>query len=83
MAAGVPVVSTRVSGIPELVHHGRTGLLADPRDARGLRDAIERTLADPHAARERTFAGRRLVEQEFDLEAIAGRMVGVFVDGTG
>jgi glycosyltransferase involved in cell wall biosynthesis len=81
MAAGVPVVSTRVSGIPELVIDGETGLLADPQDAPGLREAIERTLAHPLAARERTIAGRRLVEEEFDLEAIAGRMVGVFVDG--
>src|SRR5512133_751633 len=47
MATGCPVVSTRVSGIPELVEDERTGLLVEPRDAAQLADAIQRLLADP------------------------------------
>ncbi len=47
MASGLPVVSTRHTGIPELVEDGVTGMLADERDAKGLADAIERIYADP------------------------------------
>jgi colanic acid/amylovoran biosynthesis glycosyltransferase len=78
LASGVPVVSTRVSGIPELVHDGVTGLLADAEDAEGLRRAIERTLADPAAAEARAEAGRRLVEREFDIDAAGRRLVELF-----
>jgi glycosyltransferase involved in cell wall biosynthesis len=78
MACGVPVVSTRVSGIPELVRDGETGLLAEPGDAASLRDAIERTLADPSAAEARARAGRRLVEREFEIESVTRRLVDLF-----
>ena len=78
MASGVPVVSTRVSGIPELVRDGETGLLTDPEDSSGLRAAIERTLADPDAARARAVRGREIVEREFDIDAAARRLVGLF-----
>ena len=74
LAAGVPTVSTRLSGIPELVRDGETGLLAEPGDAASLRDAIARTLADPAAAGRRAAAGRALVEREFDIRATGGRM---------
>ena len=46
MAAGVPVISTTTTGIPELVVDGETGLLAPPRDAVALADAIERLMSD-------------------------------------
>ncbi|MEJ7892822.1 MAG: glycosyltransferase family 4 protein [Solirubrobacteraceae bacterium] len=47
LACGVPVVATRLSGIPELVVDGETGLLAEPSDVAGIADALQRTLADP------------------------------------
>ena len=66
-ACGVPVVSTPVSGIPELVKHGRTGLLAPPRDPAALAEAIDLLFRSPEL-RERLRAGARaLVEAEFDL----------------
>jgi len=67
MAHGVPVVATRLSGIPELVRDGRTGVLAEPADADSLRRALEGVLADPEAARRRAEEARRLVEAEFTL----------------
>ena len=42
MAAGVPVVATRVEGVPETIRHGRDGLLAEPGDAHDLAEAIRR-----------------------------------------
>jgi colanic acid/amylovoran biosynthesis glycosyltransferase len=66
MASGTPVVSTQVSGIPELVEDGVTGLLAPPGDAAALADCLERMLADPGLRRRLAIAGRGRVELEFD-----------------
>jgi glycosyltransferase involved in cell wall biosynthesis len=66
MAAGVPVVSSRVSGIPELVEHGKTGLLVESGDATALADAIERLLRDPAECRELAVAARRKIETSFE-----------------
>jgi glycosyltransferase involved in cell wall biosynthesis len=66
-ACGVPVVSTPVSGIPELVQHGRTGLLVRPRDRVALAEAIDVLLQSPALREELRVRARRLVEAEFDL----------------
>ena len=78
MAVGLPVVSTRVSGIPELVVHGRSGLLADPGDARGLARCVEQLIADPVAARQMAVEARRTVEREFDIAAEARKLLSAF-----
>lgn len=78
LAAGVPTVTTRLSGIPELVRDGETGLLAEPSDAAGLASALARTLADSDAAVERAAAGRRLVEAEFDVRTSGARLAALF-----
>jgi glycosyltransferase involved in cell wall biosynthesis len=44
MALGLPAIATRYSGIPEIVEHGETGILVEPRDADALADAIEHFL---------------------------------------
>lgn len=67
MALRVPVVSTRVSGIPELVEHDLTGLLADERDPLGLADALERLLTDRELSERLAEAGRNRVVEQFDL----------------
>lgn len=66
MAMGVPVVSTGVSGIPELIQDGENGLLARPRDAASLADAIERLMSDQDDARRLAEAARRTIETEFE-----------------
>ena len=83
LAAGIPVVATRLSGIPEIIRDGETGVLAEPADAGSLTRALAAVVADPEAARRRAAAGRRLVEQEFDLGMTAGRIAGLLVDPTG
>ncbi len=65
MAAGVPVVASRVSGIPEVVVDGVTGWLVPPEDPAALALALAEVLADPAAARRRGEAGRRRVEERF------------------
>ena len=66
MAAGLPVVSTRVSGIPELVEDGHTGLLVGPKDPAALADAIERLLNDPAKSQSLAVAARRKMEDSFE-----------------
>jgi len=65
MASGLPVVSTTVSGLPECVDHGVTGLLVPERQPRALADAIGLLLSRPEMARALGRAGRAKVEREF------------------
>ena len=67
MASEVPVVASALSGIPELVEDGRTGLLVPERDPRALAAAIRRVHDDPGGARERAAAGRERVLEAYDL----------------
>jgi glycosyltransferase involved in cell wall biosynthesis len=65
MEAGLPVIASRVSGIPEVVADGQTGWLVPPEDPERLAGALAAALADPDEARRRGEAGRRRVEDEF------------------
>jgi glycosyltransferase involved in cell wall biosynthesis len=78
MAAGVPVVASRLTGVPELVHDGETGLLVEPGDVPGLADRLAELLAAPDAAVGRAAAGRYLVEHEFSLASSAAHLAMLF-----
>ncbi len=69
------MVATGVSGIPELVHHGENGLLAEERDAPGLAAAIERLLINERLRRQLAEAGRDSVVRNFDSRAHVGDVV--------
>ena len=71
MAAGVPVVATRVGGSPEAVQDGVTGFLVPTRDPVALARAIDMLLSDPDRGRRMGAAGRRLMAEEFSLESMA------------
>jgi len=68
MAMGLPVVSTRISAIPELVDDGANGLLVPQRDVRALADALERLLEDRGLRRKLGHAAREKVRRSFDAE---------------
>jgi len=78
LATGLPVIASRLSGIPELVRDGETGVLVRPGDAGDLALALRGVLGDPGAAEQRARAGRLLIEEEFDIERSAERMLEVF-----
>jgi glycosyltransferase involved in cell wall biosynthesis len=78
MLAGVPVVATRTGGIPEVVRHLETGLLAAPGDPADLARQIAVALADRAGARERARRGRALVEREFTAEAMVEGTLAVY-----
>ena len=65
MEASVPVVASRVSGIPEVVEDGRTGWLVPPEEPASLAAALSAALDDPAAASRRGAAGRRLLAERF------------------
>lgn len=65
MASGVPVVATAISGIPELIDDGTTGLLCEPESDEALADALKRLLADPELRQRLCENGRGKVEAEF------------------
>jgi colanic acid/amylovoran biosynthesis glycosyltransferase len=78
MAAGAPVVSTRVSGIPELIEDQREGLLVAPQDPRALADALARLLDDGALRRRLAVAGRAKIEREFDAAREANKLLELF-----
>ena len=74
MRMGVPVVSTDISGIPELVRAGETGLLVPPRDPEALAQAIAAQLADLPQAKAMASRAERHVIERFDLRINAQRL---------
>jgi len=74
MANGCTVVTTAVSGIPELVEDDVNGLVVAERDAAGLADALQRLLGDSPLRRRLAVAGRARVEREFDAQTEARRL---------
>jgi len=79
LARGVPVVSTDVVGIGELVTDGETGLLVGPEDAGALAGALDRLLTDPVLAARLGNAGRRRGHHRFRPEDSTRALVDVFV----
>ncbi|MGM0627526.1 MAG: glycosyltransferase, partial [Candidatus Fermentibacterota bacterium] len=82
-AMGVPIVSARLSGIPELVVHGETGLLADPGDPGSLADSLQ-WAADHPAEMERMAArGRKRAAEMFDSAAGARAVLSMMEETAG
>ncbi len=78
MASGVPVVSTTVSGIPELVESGCDGLLVPPGNPAMLADALDQILLDPNLGANLARAGRAKVSQRFSVDSSAAQLVRLF-----
>ena len=68
MASGLPVVATAVGGIPELISHGRSGLLVPPGDIAALNHALAMVLDDPRLAERLGAAARLRIQAGFSFE---------------
>lgn len=81
LACEVPVVSTRISGIPELVEDGVTGLLVAPEDPVALANALQRLANDPELGIRLGQAGREKVLREFDLKDNTAMLAQLMIGG--
>lgn len=77
-ACGLPLVVTRLGGLPECVVDGETGLIVSPGEHIELANAIQKLLDDPDSARKMGENGRRRCEREFSLAIQEERLLKVF-----
>jgi glycosyltransferase involved in cell wall biosynthesis len=80
MDAGLPVVATRVGGIPDLIDDGVEGLLVEPQDPDGLGEAIARVLDDPQEAERMGERGRERRRREFDIDVMVENLQNLYLE---
>ena len=68
LACGLPVVSTRHGGIPEVITHGTQGLLVDEYDVAGMAEAMAELLASPEKRKAMGEAGRARIEEAYSMD---------------
>ena len=78
MACGVPCITTRITGIPELIRSADEGLLVTPADAEALAGAIVQLMSAPHLRHKIRLAARARVLQSYDLERNVARLAALF-----
>jgi len=78
MACGLPVVASRVGGIPEVVQEGVTGLMPPPSDAEALARALAVYVDDPQLAARHGAAGRERVEKSNSIAAMVAGYAGLY-----
>lgn len=78
MAMGVPVIATRISAIPELVHDNQTGLLVPPRDPAALADAMTRLIRDTGLRSRIIPAARKRVQTDFDNRMLSRELATLY-----
>ena len=79
MAVGLPVITTAVSGIPELVDNNQNGLLYQPHDVEGISTGIIELLGNAEKRRQLGGAGSKKVREQFDITQAARRLKALFV----
>ncbi|MFA5029349.1 MAG: glycosyltransferase family 4 protein [Patescibacteria group bacterium] len=68
MAAGLPIVATRIGGIPEIIKDGKTGLLSEPGNSAKLAEKIKQVIADPALAKKMAEQARLAVINDFSFQ---------------
>jgi L-malate glycosyltransferase len=77
-AAGLPVVASRVGGLPDLIEHNRTGILVEPKDPKALAQAVIEVLQDPAKARDMGQMARLSVEKHYGAEQMVAKTVELY-----
>lgn len=78
MASGLPIIATRVGGIPELIRSGTEGILVNPASAGEIREALEYFTDNPEALDEMGLAGRRRIEDKYTWSTIASAYARIY-----
>lgn len=84
LATGLPVIATKHSGIPELVQEGKSGFLVPERDVDALIEKLEYLIEHSEIWQEMGSAGRRYVEENYDIRKLNDRLVEIYqklIDG--
>jgi len=71
----LPVISSRLSGIPELVQDGVSGILTEPGDAEGIANALQKLREHPALRSEMGKSGRAFIRESFDLKKNARKLI--------
>lgn len=80
MAAGLPIIGTKVGGIPDFLKGGETGLFAKVDDPKDLAEKIELLFSDEALRQKLIQNGRRLVEEKYQWSQVANRMKKIFTE---
>ena len=83
MAAGTPVVATRMGAVPEIVRDGMDGFLVEPEDIQALARSIARMLSDRGLAEELAAQAQLRARERFDLERMTREMEEVYQEVVG
>ena len=78
LAWGLPVISTRHSGIPEIIHDGETGLLVPERDTDALTEKLEYLIEHPELWPEMAQKGRTYIEEHYDIDKLNNQLVDIY-----
>jgi glycosyltransferase involved in cell wall biosynthesis len=78
LVSGVPVVATRVGGLPDLIQEQKTGWLVPARNPEALAGAILEALENPAEARRRATEGQKLAKNLFDVENVGREVAGIY-----
>jgi glycosyltransferase involved in cell wall biosynthesis len=79
MQAGVPVVAFGVGGIPDVLEHRHSGLLATPTDCADLTRQLDTLLSEPKLARQLRDNAKRTQQDRYDLKALAERWSQLYI----
>jgi glycosyltransferase involved in cell wall biosynthesis len=74
LSCGVPVISTNVGGIPELIDHNQDGYLVAPQNSEAIADAVMSLTKDPQLQRQFSGAGRVKIIEKFNSDISAIRL---------
>ena len=78
MALGIPVVATKVEGVPEVLEHGTSGLLAEPGSSTNLAQQIQRLFVEPHLLEELSDNGYQRQQTRFSDNSMADGVAEVY-----
>lgn len=78
MSCGLPIIATRIGGIPEAVEHNQSGLLVPAKDVSALANAIEFMVKNADSAKEMGERGREIIKNKFNWQANAENMLQVY-----
>lgn len=78
LSRGIPVIASDIGGLPEVVHHGKTGLLTPPGNATSLAESLQTMWDDPSYAQRLGAQGRQVVRERFSADAFYRQVSGIW-----